>query len=80
MSEHSMAGDELIRLSAREVVRLLNLRAISPVDCVEAALARIELVDGDVNAVPTVCAERAMAEAKRMEASFTGIGATNSAG
>ncbi len=58
--------DELIRLSAREAVRRLQTREISPLDLVDAALARIETVNPQVNAVPTLCADRARARAKQI--------------
>jgi amidase len=51
--------DTLIALSAREVVRLLQAREVSPLEAIDAALARIAEVDGDVNAVNTLCDERA---------------------
>lgn len=58
---------ELFRLSAREAVRLLRSREVSPIDLVQAALARIEATDGTLNAMPTRCAERALAHARRLE-------------
>ena len=61
------AEDELIRLTAREAVRLLRAREVSPTELVEAALARIAAVDPLVNALPTLCAERARAHARRLE-------------
>ncbi|WP_413990602.1 amidase [Labrys okinawensis] len=65
-----MAGnDELIRLTACAVVDLLSLREVSPLDLVEASLARIEAVDGPVNAMVTLCAERARDQARRIMAS-----------
>src|SRR5690606_4702485 len=42
---------ELIRLTAREAVARLKRRALTPLDLVEAAAARIEAADGDVTAV-----------------------------
>ncbi|MCB1970847.1 MAG: amidase [Geminicoccaceae bacterium] len=61
-----MSGHELVDLSAREVVRMLASGEISPVEAIEASLARIEEVDPVVNAVPTVCAERALDRARRV--------------
>jgi amidase len=58
---------EFFRLTAREAVRLLRAGEISPVDLVQASLARIESTDGALNAVPTRCAERALAHARRLE-------------
>ena len=51
---------ELLRRPAREVVRLLERREVTPEELVRLALERIAAVDGAVNAVPTVCAERAL--------------------
>lgn len=58
---------ELYRLTAREAVRRLRAGEISPVEMVQASLARIEATDGAVNAIPTRCAERALAHARRLE-------------
>lgn len=59
--------NELFRLSAREVVRLLRKREISPVDLVQASLERIDATDPVLNAIPTRCAERALSLARRLE-------------
>jgi len=58
---------EIFRLTAREAVRLLRTGAVSPVDLVKASLARLEATDGALNAVPTRCADRALAHARRLE-------------
>ena len=63
---------ELYRLGAREAVGLLRGGEVSPVELVEASLARIEATDAAVNAVPTRCAERARAHARRLEAEARG--------
>ena len=60
--------DELWRLTAREAVAALKAREVSPSEMVAAALARIEATDGDVNAMPTLSAERALTAARRLEA------------
>lgn len=59
--------DELFRMSAREAVRRLQSREVSPTELVRAALARIEATDGALNAIPTRCAERALEHARRLE-------------
>ena len=61
--------DELVRLTAREAVARLARREISPLELIEAALARITETDGALNALPTLCAERARAHAERLMAS-----------
>lgn len=50
---------ELWRKPAREIVGLLRRGELSPLEAIDASLARIEAVDPKVNAVPTLCAERA---------------------
>ena len=57
---------ELWKLSARAVVDLLKKAEVSPVELIDAALARIEGVEPHVNALPTLCAERAREHAKRI--------------
>ncbi|MBJ7252662.1 MAG: amidase, partial [Acetobacteraceae bacterium] len=48
-------SDELIRLSATEAAARLKAGDITPLDLIDAAEARIAAVDGDVNALPTLC-------------------------
>lgn len=60
--------DDLIRMTARQVVALLERRAVSPLELIDAALARIDAVDGAVNALPIRCAERACEQARRLAA------------
>ena len=60
-------SDELIGMTAVEAVRCLRNREIAPPELVEAALARIAEVDATVNAMPTLCPERARAHARRLE-------------
>jgi amidase len=55
---------ELFRLTAREMVAALKLGEASPLEAIDAALERIQAVDGAVNALPTLCAERARAQAQ----------------
>jgi len=47
-------------LSATAAVTALRAGEVHPRELVEASLRRIELVDPDLNALPTVCAERAL--------------------
>lgn len=55
-----------INASARDVVAALTAGQISPLELVEAAIARIERVNPLVNAVPTRCFERARAHARAL--------------
>ncbi|HEY5700891.1 MAG TPA: amidase family protein [Gammaproteobacteria bacterium] len=57
---------ELFRLSATEAVGLLRKREISPLELVDASIARIESVDEVVNALPIRCFERARAQAAKI--------------
>ena len=59
---------ELTALSAREAVRRLQAGEVSPLELIDAALARIAAVDPTVNAVPTLCVERARDHARRIMA------------
>ncbi len=57
---------ELWRKSARELVGLLRRGEVTPLEAVDASLARIEAVDPLVNAVPTRCADRARQRARNL--------------
>ena len=59
-------GQELIALAARAVVGLLNKGEVTPHDLLDALEARIAAVDGAVNALPTLCFERARGHADRL--------------
>ncbi len=58
-------SEELIGLTAREAVSRLKRREIHPRELVAAALARIAETDPAINAMPTLCPERALAAAER---------------
>jgi amidase len=59
---------ELFRMTATEAVKRLRRGEISPLELVEAAAARIAEVEPAVNAMPTLCLDRARAHAKRLMA------------
>jgi amidase len=61
-------SDDLIRLTATEAVARLKRRDISPLDLIDAAAARIAAVEPAVNAIPTLCLDRARDHAKRLMA------------
>ena len=61
-----MTADLAFR-GASELARLIRTRAISPVDVVQAYLARIDRLDGSLHAYITVCREQALAEARAAE-------------
>jgi amidase len=62
------SADSLIRLSATEAVALLRQGEISPAELVEAAIQRIADTEPHLNALPTLCPERARAQARRLMA------------
>ena len=64
---------ELFRSTASEIHARLKGGDISPLDCLEALESRIAAVDSKVNALPTLCFDRARAHA-RDERRFAGIG------
>ena len=64
-------SDDLCMLTAVEAVALLRSGRVSSRELVEAALRRIEQVDRQLNALPTVCAERAFGQADRADRDTT---------
>ncbi|MEO0618950.1 MAG: amidase family protein [Pseudomonadota bacterium] len=56
----------LIEKSATEVVALLVNGAVSPADLIDALQQRIEAVDTSVNALPTLCFDRARDHARAL--------------
>ena len=60
--------DDLIRLSASEAVARLRRKEVSPLELIDAAAARIAAVDGTVNALPTLCLDRARVHARDLMA------------
>lgn len=59
-------GPELCRKTAVEVVAMLRKGEIAASEALQAALQRIAEVEPAVNAMPTLCAERARAELKAL--------------
>ncbi|MDH3689498.1 MAG: amidase family protein [Gammaproteobacteria bacterium] len=57
---------ELCRLSAIRVVELLKKGEVTPLELVDAAAERIAQTDHHLNALPTLCIERAQEHAKRI--------------
>ena len=64
------ANEELVRLTATEAVARLRRREISPLELIDAAAARIEAVDGKVNALPIRFFDSARETARRHYAAF----------
>jgi amidase len=63
--------NDLYRLSAAEAVAALKKGEVSPLELVEASAARIAATDGPLNAMPTLCVERAREHAGRIMAEGT---------
>ena len=66
MTDRQDLPSELWRLSATDAVGRLHRGEVSPLELVEAAAARIEATDRHINALPTLCLERARDRARRM--------------
>ena len=66
-------SDELWRMSAVEAVARLRNGEISPLELVEASARRIAEVEPAVNALPTLCLDRARDHAKRIMAGRRGL-------
>jgi amidase len=60
-------ADELNRCSATDQARLIRAKTISPVELLRAHLETIERLNPKINAICTLAADSAMADAKRAE-------------
>lgn len=61
-----MADSSLIRMTATEAVARLRAGEVSPLEMIDAAEARIAEVEPAVNALPTLCLDRARDHAKAL--------------
>jgi len=61
------AGDPLASLSAVDLAAAIRRKEISPVEAVEAALARIASLDGDLRAFVTITGDQAITAARQAE-------------
>lgn len=61
----------MLDLPAHELRRRIGAKAISPVELLEASIARIEAVNPAVNAIVATCFERARSEAREAERKIT---------
>jgi amidase len=64
----SESMNDLIHMTAREMVDLLNTGQITHAEVLDAVEARVAAVDGQVNALPTLCFDRARQHADRIAA------------
>ena len=55
---------DLYQLNALEIIKLLKSKEISPLDCLSSLQKRISSVNKKVNALVTLCFERAEVNAK----------------
>jgi amidase len=62
------SSDELIRLTATEAVARLKRGEITPLDLIDAAERRVGEVEPAINALPTLCFDRAREHARRLMA------------
>jgi len=61
-------SQDLAGITLQQARQLLRSKAVSPVDLTRACLMRIERCEGKLNAFITVTGERALADARAMEA------------
>lgn len=61
------ASDTLVARSAVELRRMIGSKEISPVELLEACIARIEAVNPFINAITATCYDRAREEARAAE-------------
>tara|TARA_Y100000746_G_scaffold219190_1_gene216406 strand:- start:283 stop:1743 length:1461 start_codon:yes stop_codon:yes gene_type:complete len=57
---------DLITMTANEVVNLLKKNEVSPMELLSALEKRVNAIDKDVNALPTLCFSRAKSEAEKV--------------
>jgi amidase len=67
-------NSELIQKSALEILELLRNSEINSLDLLDALENRIEQVDGEINALPTLCFDRARLHAKSVDPHKTTLG------
>ena len=63
--------NDLVRMTAREIRSRLHDRDVLPQELLDALAARIAIVDPSVNALPTLCFERAAERAREQDYSGT---------
>jgi amidase len=73
-------SDELWKMTAVEAVARLKKRELTPLDLIEASAKRIAEVEPAVNALPTLCLDRARDHAKRIMAGGAACEAQGEAG
>src|SRR5829696_8177627 len=71
-----MAGDDLCWTPATDLAALIRRKKVSPVEVVDAVLARIEIMNPRLNAYVTVLGDQARSQAKAAERAVTRKSAT----
>lgn len=66
-AQTTFSGPELCRLDAVEAVRLLRAGEVHPTELLDAAFSRIDAVEPAINAMPTLCRERAYEAAGKID-------------
>ena len=66
--------NDLTRLTASAAVELLRGGEVTPLELVDAAAARIEATNSEINALPTLCLDRARDHARRLMTNRPGAG------
>ena len=61
-------ADELITMNACEAVQRLRDGEVTPLELIDAAEARIAQIEPQINALPTLCLDRARAHAEKLMA------------
>lgn len=67
MSDGQFTGPDICALQAHEVVELLRKREVSPSELLDVSRARTETVEPMINAMPTVCWDRAKAASGKLD-------------
>ena len=62
-----MADDKILEQNLTDLSWLIAARKVSAVEALEATLARVRTLDDKLNAFITVCAEPALADAKKAD-------------
>src|SRR3977135_742560 len=66
MGEKQVTDQGLVRATACTIVDKLNSGEVTPLDLLDVLESRIAEVDGKVNALPTLCFDRARSRAKTL--------------
>ena len=60
------SATNLVNMTANEIVGLLKKREVTPTELLDALRERINKVDNKVNALPTLCWDRAYKDADKI--------------